>query len=65
MKGMFVPATLFEEMGFHYIGPIDGHDVQALVATLTNLHDLKGPQLLHVITSKGKGYELAEGDPID
>jgi 1-deoxy-D-xylulose-5-phosphate synthase len=63
-KGMFVPSTLFEEMGFHYTGPIDGHDVNALVATLKTLKTLKGPQLLHVITTKGKGYELAEGDQI-
>lgn len=63
-KGMFVPSTLFEEMGFHYTGPIDGHDVDALVATLKTLRTLKGPQLLHVITTKGKGYELAEGDQI-
>ena len=63
-KGMFVPSTLFEEMGFHYTGPIDGHDVDALVKTLRTLKSLKGPQLLHVITTKGKGYELAEGDQI-
>ena len=63
-KGMFVPSTLFEEMGFHYTGPIDGHDMDALVATLRTLKGLKGPQLLHVITTKGKGYELAEGDQI-
>jgi 1-deoxy-D-xylulose-5-phosphate synthase len=63
-KGMFVPSTLFEEMGFHYTGPIDGHDVKALVAALKVLKTLKGPQLLHVITTKGKGYELAEGDKI-
>lgn len=63
-KGMFVPSTLFEEMGFHYTGPIDGHDIDALVATLKTLKTLKGPQLLHVITTKGKGYELAEGDQI-
>jgi 1-deoxy-D-xylulose-5-phosphate synthase len=63
-KGMFVPSTLFEEMGFHYTGPIDGHDFNALVATLRTLKTLKGPQLLHVITTKGKGYELAEGDQI-
>ena len=61
---MFVPSTLFEEMGFHYTGPIDGHDVPALVAALKTLKSLKGPQLLHVITTKGKGYELAEGDQI-
>ena len=63
-KGMFVPSTLFEEMGFHYTGPLDGHDVDALVSTLQTLKTLKGPQLLHVITTKGKGYELAEGDQI-
>lgn len=63
-KGMFVPSTLFEEMGFHYTGPIDGHDLPALTATLKTLKGLKGPQLLHVITTKGKGYELAEGDQI-
>ena len=63
-KGMFVPSTLFEEMGFHYTGPIDGHDVEALLGVLQMLQGLKGPQLLHVITTKGKGYELAEGDQI-
>ncbi|MBB3343486.1 1-deoxy-D-xylulose-5-phosphate synthase [Luteimonas sp. RC10] len=63
-KGMFVPSTLFEEMGFHYTGPIDGHDMKALVGALKTLRGLKGPQLLHVITTKGKGYELAEGDQI-
>ncbi|MEO6234401.1 MAG: 1-deoxy-D-xylulose-5-phosphate synthase, partial [Thermomonas sp.] len=63
-KGMFVPSTLFEEMGFHYTGPIDGHDIPTLVATLKTLQGLKGPQLLHVMTVKGKGYELAEGDQI-
>ncbi|HJR73152.1 MAG TPA: 1-deoxy-D-xylulose-5-phosphate synthase [Luteimonas sp.] len=63
-KGMFVPSTLFEEMGFHYTGPIDGHDVKALTAALKTLKTLKGPQLLHIITTKGKGYELAEGDQI-
>ena len=63
-KGMFVPSTLFEEMGFHYTGPIDGHDMDALLGVLKTLKTLKGPQLLHVITTKGKGYELAEGDQI-
>jgi len=63
-KGMFVPSTLFEEMGFHYTGPIDGHDIGALLAAMKTLKGLKGPQLLHVITTKGKGYELAEGDQI-
>ncbi len=64
-KGMFVPSTLFEEMGFHYTGPIDGHDLPALVASLRTLKTLKGPQLLHVLTTKGKGFELAEGDQIE
>jgi 1-deoxy-D-xylulose-5-phosphate synthase len=64
MKGMVLPGTIFEEMGFNYIGPIDGHDVGALVATLKNLRDLKGPQFLHVVTRKGKGYAPAEADPI-
>jgi len=63
-KGMFVPSTLFEEMGFHYTGPIDGHDIPALLATLKTLQGLKGPQLLHIITTKGKGYLPAEGDQI-
>ncbi|MGV8921832.1 MAG: 1-deoxy-D-xylulose-5-phosphate synthase [Thermomonas sp.] len=63
-KGMFVPSTLFEEMGFHYTGPIDGHDTEALLEVLGTLKGMKGPQLLHVITTKGKGYELAEGDQI-
>ena len=64
-KGMFVPSTLFEQMGFHYTGPIDGHDLPALLATLRTLKDLKGAQLLHVITTKGKGYDLAEHDQIE
>jgi 1-deoxy-D-xylulose-5-phosphate synthase len=64
-KGMLVPSTLFEEMGFHYSGPIDGHDLPALLKSLKTLQGLKGPQLLHVITTKGKGYELAEGDQIE
>ncbi|MBM0107028.1 1-deoxy-D-xylulose-5-phosphate synthase [Steroidobacter sp. S1-65] len=64
MKGMVLPGTIFEELGFNYIGPIDGHDVNALVATLKNLRDLRGPQFLHVITRKGKGYAPAEADPI-
>ncbi len=63
-KGMFVPSTLFEEMGFHYTGPIDGHDLPALLSAMKTLKTLKGPQLLHVITTKGKGYQLAEGDQI-
>jgi 1-deoxy-D-xylulose-5-phosphate synthase len=65
MKGMVVPGTLFEELGFNYIGPVDGHDLDALVKTLSNLRALKGPQLLHVVTRKGKGYPPAEQDPCD
>jgi 1-deoxy-D-xylulose-5-phosphate synthase len=64
VKGMVLPGTIFEEMGFNYIGPIDGHDLDALVATLKNIRDLKGPQFLHVVTRKGKGYAPAEADPI-
>ena len=64
MKGMVLPGTLFEEFGFNYIGPIDGHDVDALVATLSNVRDLKGSQFLHVVTKKGYGYARAETDPI-
>src|SRR6185312_16403093 len=64
LKGMVLPGTLFEEMGFNYIGPIDGHDVKALVSTLRNLQKLRGPQFLHVVTRKGKGYGPAEADPI-
>lgn len=64
IKGMVIPGTLFEELGFNYIGPIDGHDIKALVSTLKNMRQLKGPQLLHVMTKKGKGYEPAEKDPI-
>ncbi|MGH8135407.1 MAG: 1-deoxy-D-xylulose-5-phosphate synthase, partial [Steroidobacteraceae bacterium] len=63
-KGMVLPGTLFEEMGFNYIGPVDGHDVDALVATLRNMRLLAGPQFLHVVTQKGKGYAPAEADPI-
>jgi 1-deoxy-D-xylulose-5-phosphate synthase len=63
-KGMVLPGTLFEELGLNYIGPIDGHDVDALLATLRNLKDLNGPQFLHVMTRKGQGYEPAERDPI-
>lgn len=63
-KGMVLPGTLFEEMGFNYIGPVDGHDVKALVNTLSNLKKLRGPQFLHVVTRKGKGYAPAEADPI-
>jgi 1-deoxy-D-xylulose-5-phosphate synthase len=64
MKGMVLAGTLFEEMGFNYIGPMDGHDVKSLVSALRNLRKLKGPQLLHVVTKKGKGYAPAEADPI-
>jgi 1-deoxy-D-xylulose-5-phosphate synthase len=64
MKGMVLPGTMFEEMGFNYIGPIDGHDLGALVSTLRNQRELQGPQLLHVVTRKGKGYAPAEADPI-
>ncbi|MGD8477391.1 MAG: 1-deoxy-D-xylulose-5-phosphate synthase, partial [Burkholderiales bacterium] len=64
MKGMVMPGTLFEEFGFNYIGPIDGHDLDVLVATLTNLRKLDGPQFLHVVTQKGKGYKPAEDDAI-
>jgi len=63
MKGMFMPGTLFEELGFNYIGPIDGHDMNTLVKTLHNMKNLKGPRFLHVITKKGKGYTPAEDDP--
>ncbi|KJZ03118.1 1-deoxy-D-xylulose-5-phosphate synthase [Pseudoalteromonas sp. CO348] len=64
LKGMIIPGTFFEELGFNYIGPIDGHDVGTLVDTLRNMRNLKGPQLLHVKTQKGKGYKPAEADPI-
>jgi 1-deoxy-D-xylulose-5-phosphate synthase len=64
VKGMFVPGTLFEEFGFNYIGPIDGHDLESLIPTLENLRRLKGPQFLHIITKKGQGYKLAEADPV-
>jgi 1-deoxy-D-xylulose-5-phosphate synthase len=64
VKGMVLPGTLFEEFGFNYIGPIDGHDVDALVRTLANIRELKGPQFLHVVTKKGYGYPKAEEDPI-
>ncbi len=63
-KGMVVPATMFEEFGFNYIGPIDGHDLESLVPTLQNLKELEGPQFLHVVTKKGQGYKLAEADPV-
>jgi 1-deoxy-D-xylulose-5-phosphate synthase len=64
MKGMVLPGTIFEELGFNYIGPMNGHDIKELVTTLRNMRSLKGPQLLHVVTRKGKGYEPAEKDPI-
>ncbi|MFN0160997.1 MAG: 1-deoxy-D-xylulose-5-phosphate synthase [Burkholderiales bacterium] len=63
-KGMVVPGTMFEEFGFNYIGPIDGHDLDSLIPTLQNLKALKGPQFLHVVTRKGQGYKLAEADPV-
>jgi 1-deoxy-D-xylulose-5-phosphate synthase len=63
-KGMLVPGTLFEELGWNYIGPIDGHDLPTLIATLRNMRDLSGPQFLHVVTKKGKGFAPAEVDPI-
>jgi 1-deoxy-D-xylulose-5-phosphate synthase len=63
-KGMIVPATLFENFGFNYIGPIDGHDLDSLIPTLENIRQLKGPQFLHVVTKKGQGYKLAEADPV-
>lgn len=64
VKGMVTPGTMFEEFGFNYIGPIDGHDLDALIPTLHNIKRLKGPQFLHVVTRKGQGYKLAEADPI-
>ena len=64
VKGMVTPSTLFEEFGFNYIGPIDGHDLDTLIATLANIKLLKGPQFLHIVTRKGQGYKLAEDDPI-
>ena len=64
VKGMVTPSTLFEEFGFNYIGPIDGHDLDALLPTLANIRKLKGPQFMHVITRKGQGYKLAEDDPV-
>ena len=63
MKGMVMPSTLFEELGFYYIGPIDGHDLDTLIRTLKNMKDLEGPRFLHIVTQKGKGFEPAEGDP--
>lgn len=64
MKGMIVPGTLFDELGLNYMGPIDGHDVKSLVHTLQNIKDLKGPQFLHIVTQKGKGYGPAEDSPV-
>jgi len=64
VKGMVTPSTLFEEFGFNYIGPIDGHDLDTLIATLSNIKKLRGPQFLHILTRKGQGYKLAEEDPI-
>src|SRR5574343_522680 len=64
VKGMIAPGTLFEEFGFHYYGPINGHDLDALIPTLENLRQIKSPKILHVITKKGQGYKLAEADPI-
>jgi 1-deoxy-D-xylulose-5-phosphate synthase len=64
MKGMVVPGTLFDELGLNYMGPIDGHDLETLVSTLENIKDLKGPQFLHIITQKGKGYGPAEASPV-
>ena len=64
VKGLIVPGTLFEELGFNYVGPIDGHDLNALLPTLKNLKRLGGPQLLHIVTRKGKGYAPAESDPV-
>ena len=64
MKGLIIPGTLFEELGFNYIGPVDGHDLPTLITTLRNLYDMTGPRLLHIVTRKGKGYEPAERDPV-
>jgi 1-deoxy-D-xylulose-5-phosphate synthase len=64
MKGMVMPSTMFEELGFNYIGPIDGHDIDELIATLTNMKAMPGPRFLHVSTQKGRGYEPAEGQPV-
>ena len=65
MKGMVMPSTLFEELGFYYIGPIDGHDIPTLIATLKNMREMEGPRFLHVVTQKGKGFEPAEGAPTE
>ncbi len=64
MKGFVSPATLFEELGFNYVGPMDGHDLPSLIQTLSNLRDIPGPKLLHIMTQKGKGFEPAEADPV-
>jgi len=64
MKGMVMPGTLFEELGFNYIGPVDGHDLPLLISTLSNMRAIKGPRLLHVVTHKGRGYSPAEGQPV-
>ena len=64
VKGMVTPSTLFEEFGFNYLGPVDGHDLDALIPTLANIKKLSGPQFLHIVTRKGQGYKLAEDDPI-
>ena len=64
MKGMVVPGTLFDELGFNYMGPVDGHDLKSLINTLKNIKDLKGPQFLHIVTQKGKGYGPAEASPV-
>ena len=64
MKGMVAPGTLFEELGFNYIGPIDGHDLESLIPTLRNMLLTKGPRLLHITTKKGKGFIPAEVDPV-
>ena len=64
VKGMVVPSTLFEELGFNYLGPIDGHDLPVLLRTLRTAQSVDGPNLLHIITAKGKGYAPAEADPI-
>ena len=64
-KGMIVPSTIFEEFGFQYVGPIDGHDLDSLIPTLENLRSKRGPQFLHVVTKKGRGYKLAEADPVN
>ena len=65
VKGMIMPSTFFEELGFNYIGPVDGHDIDELVSTLSRIKELSGPQFLHIVTKKGQGYKLAENNPID